>query len=256
MKLWIFSDLHLEFSELERPPAIPDADVCVVAGDILDRGIAPSIKWLGDNISRHMPIVFVAGNHEFYGSFIGEALAAGEAEAAKYPDLHFLENREAEIDDVVFIGATLWTDFALYGTPEISAQRARGAMADYKAIGFQKKPFRRLMPSDTIRAFTRSRDYIFARLLVHRTRKCVVVTHHAPSELSAPPNFKGDGLSPAFSSDLRQQIEDLGPQVWVHGHVHNGCSYKLGTTSVICNPNGYPDEREGDLFDWEFMISL
>lgn len=256
MKLWIFSDLHIEFSKLEKPPAIPDADVCVVAGDILDRGIAPSIRWLGENVSRYMAVVFVAGNHEFYGSFMGEALAAGQAEAARYPDLHFLENREVVIDDVVFIGATLWTDFALFGTPALSAQRARAVMADYKAIGYQKQPFRRLIPSDTIRAFTESRNYIFERLQVHREHKCVVITHHAPSEISSPHNFIGDELSPAFSSDMRQHIEDNGPEVWVHGHIHELCLYRLGKTIVVCNPNGYPDERESDPFDWEFTISM
>lgn len=256
MKLWVFSDLHLEFSKLERPPVIPDADVCVVAGDILDRGIAPSIRWLGENISRHMPVVFVAGNHEFYRSFMEEALAAGAAEATKYPNLHFLENREVVIDDVVFIGATLWTDFALYGTPALSTQYALSQISDYKTISFRKQPFRRLTPADTIRAFTQSRNYISNRLKVHGNRKCVVVSHHAPSESSTPSIFKGDRLSPAFASDMRQLIEDFGPKVWVHGHIHDSCSYQLGTTTVICNPNGYPDEPRGDPFDWACTISI
>ena len=64
MRIWVISDLHLEFADWR--PAPPDADVCVVAGDVLTRGPEHSLEWLAQHIARRMPVVFTAGNHEFY----------------------------------------------------------------------------------------------------------------------------------------------------------------------------------------------
>lgn len=253
MRLWVFSDLHLEFSTLTAAPAIPDADVCVVAGDILDRGIAPSIRWLGENISAQMPVVFVAGNHEYYRSFMDEALAAAEAEALKWPNLYFLENREVTIGGVVFIGATMWTDFGLYGTPAISAQYARSAMSDYRLIKLRKRPYRALQPIDTIRTYQRSYRYITERLEHHRESKTVVVTHHAPSRRSIPPRYEGNDLSPSFTVELDREITNFEPNMWIHGHVHDPCEFSIGATRIVCNPAGYPGERVEKPFDWCFV---
>ena len=254
MKLWVFSDLHLEFSELAHPPAIPDADVCVVAGDVLDRGIVPSIRWLGENIAMHMPVVFVAGNHEFYRSFFRDALLTAAAEALKFPNVYFLENGEVVIDNVVFIGATMWTDFNLYGTPELSARHARTAMADYKIIKFGKTPFRYVSPVDTARMFQESRRFIFDRLETHIGHKCIVVTHHAPSAQSIPKQYMNDSLSPAFASDLEREMMRYEPHMWIHGHVHEPCSYTVGQTRVLCNPGGYPGEHQLKSFNWALVI--
>jgi hypothetical protein len=52
------------------------------------------------------------GNHEFYGQAIPkltlelQGLAAGT-------NVHVLENSSVQISGVTFLGATLWTDFAL-----------------------------------------------------------------------------------------------------------------------------------------------
>jgi hypothetical protein len=63
MKLWIFSDLHLEYAPLREPLAIPDADVCI-AGDLC-RGPANGVCRLAEHIATSMPCIYVAGNHEF-----------------------------------------------------------------------------------------------------------------------------------------------------------------------------------------------
>src|SRR4051812_7200706 len=114
MRLWIFSDLHLEMFPLGRPLDIPDADVCVVAGDILNRGIVPSLRWLEDYIAKHMPVVFVAGNHEFYRASLIESLKAA-LKFGSEDGVHFLEDQCVEIGGVLFCGATLWTDFRIFG---------------------------------------------------------------------------------------------------------------------------------------------
>ena len=134
MKIWVFSDLHLEFGVPFKTDPPKDIDVVVCAGDVLTRGITPSMKWLAQNVARIIPVVFVAGNHEFYGSAINESLRGAE-QAAGFENLHFLENAAVEIDGVAFVGGTLWSDFRLFGrNPEVAMSYAQSGMNDYKKI--------------------------------------------------------------------------------------------------------------------------
>src|SRR5690349_18982745 len=116
MRAWIFSDLHCaNFRDLR--PAVPAADVAIVAGDLCE-GSTRAIGWLADYIRPHMPVVYVLGNHEFYrGSLTGE-LAVARADA-KIRGINLLERNSVSIDEVRFLGTTLWTDYALYSNSEV-----------------------------------------------------------------------------------------------------------------------------------------
>lgn len=243
MKLWIFSDLHLEVAPLTEPLQIPNADVCVVAGDILDKGILPSIDWLAKNVGVHMPVVFVAGNHEFYKSSMIESLDAA-SRISTGCGVHFLENSCITIQDVVFCGATLWTDFDLFGQKwrKSAMRRAENGMPDYDRIDLQKEPYSELEPIHTYRKHLESRQFLEQALDDHRAKKTVVVTHHAPSMRSVEKKYQGDILTTAFASNLDKLLETKEPALWVHGHVHHRVDYVLTRTRVVCNPKGYPGE--------------
>jgi hypothetical protein len=71
----------------------------------------------------------------------------------------------------------------------------------------------------------------------------VVVTHHGPSVRSIPPYHAGSPLNPAFVSKLDALVESSGVPLWVHGHTHYNVDYKIGSTRVLTNQRGYPDER-------------
>lgn len=122
MKIWLLSDLNLEHADLLRELEIPNSDVCVIAGD-LGRGVANGVHWLARYVVHSMPCVYVAGNHEFYKRSIDE----GRTAAAKFPDMHFLENDSVVIDCARFVGATLWTDYQVVGRQEIAMRHARDA---------------------------------------------------------------------------------------------------------------------------------
>src|SRR4051794_8974224 len=125
MRAWIFSDLHLEVDPEFKLMDIPDADVCLCAGDIFDGGVAASLLFLRDYVAPHMPVVFVPGNHEYYRGSIKEGLATGYRLAESCDDLFMLNGDSVLIDGYRFIGATLWTDFDLYGEPRIAMAIAR-----------------------------------------------------------------------------------------------------------------------------------
>lgn len=119
MKAWIISDIHSVPMEAywSRPLIIPEADICVCAGDIFGR-IDRSIGFLNEVIAPHIPVVATLGNHDFYGRSIDWALDF----ARKYTagtNIHILENDTFEMDDLRVIGATLWTDYEVpFGVPE------------------------------------------------------------------------------------------------------------------------------------------
>ena len=106
MKIRVLSDLHLEFADWSPPPA--DADVIVLAGDI-HIGVR-GLEWARQQFPA-TPIVYVAGNHEFYGGQMRQVTAALR-EAADRLGVHLLDADELVLGGARFLGATLWTDFA------------------------------------------------------------------------------------------------------------------------------------------------
>ena len=253
MKIWLFSDLHLEFADIRLPP--PAADVCVCAGDILTHGIVRSLTWLKEHVAPAMPVVFVAGNHEFYRASMLESLVEARAFASDH-GIHFLERDRVSIAGVAFLGGTLWTDFALFGRPEIGIATAEAAMNDFKHIKYVKQPYRRFRALDAFRIHRETRDYLWKQLSSPREEKVVVVTHHAPSIESVSSAFRDDFLSAAYASDLHDFIVENQPDLWVHGHIHDAVNYRIGATRVISNPRGYPGEPSFTAFDGAFIVEI
>jgi predicted phosphodiesterase len=241
MRLWVLSDLHLEYADLRVPLAIPDADVCVMAGDLC-RAPANGVHWLAEHIAHAMPCVYVAGNHEFYKGSIKEGVEDGRAAAVQFPNVHFLENDITIIDGVRFIGATLWTDYRIEGHPEVAMFHARERMNDYRQIARQRNPWQRFVPQTAYRLHQQSRLFIEESLRAKRI-PTVVVTHHLPHPRSIPERFAGDLLNAAYASDLSDVIESGRPALWVHGHTHDSFHYTVGGTRIVCNPRGYDDEN-------------
>lgn len=257
MKIWLFSDLHLEHTPL---PSLqpPKADLCIAAGDILDKGIIPSLEWLNEKIAPTMPVVFVAGNHEFYRSSILDAKAAAKIASADMPNIHYLENRAIKIDGILFAGATLWTDQSLHNTQHLSAYFAKDkqiGMNDYKKINWQKSPWQRLTPALTIGMHRESKAFIRSELESHHG-KSVIITHHAPSIHSLSDEHAQSNVAPSYASDLEDMIKELKPTYWVHGHIHRTNCYEIGNTRILSNPRGYGDTEKGTNFDPNFIFEV
>jgi predicted phosphodiesterase len=239
MRLQILSDLHLEFEPF-TPPAV-EADAVILAGDVSTG--RNGLKWVLKNFPDR-PVIYVLGNHEFYGQKL-QKLTAELREMARGTNVHLLENESCTLGDVTFLGATLWTDFALNGNPVVSEVVAQTGMNDYRRIRTLPN-YRRLRPSDTRQLHAQSRKYLEDELLKLKGRKVVVVTHHAPSPDAIPPTFNGDAFNPAFASDMRRFITETGAKLWIHGHIHSPADYRIGDTRVLANPRGYPTEsRQG-----------
>lgn len=240
MKLQILSDLHTEFAEFDLPET--DADVVILAGDI---GVGmDGLEWVSRQ-KRDKPIIYVPGNHEFYGKDISLIDALRNSAPT---GVHVLDDQSLVIDGVRFLGSVLWTDFRLFGETDkwFSIQRARQCMSDFAVIS---RGGRRFTPADSIDLHEASRRWLSERVAEPFAGSTVVVTHHAPSARSVPTRFATDLLTPAFASNLEHLMDGTRAALWVHGHMHDPADYEINGTRVICNPRGYPGEPASRHFD-------
>lgn len=248
MKITLVSDLHLEFEDCFFKNE-QGADVLILGGDIM---VASKVNKLNseygqrfrDFLSRcsfQFPhVVYVAGNHEFYndGDWV-KGLVELRTVCAQFPNVYFLERDMKVIDDVVFVGGTLWTDMNK-GDP-LTLHAVRDMMNDYRAIRNDEKGYVKLKPMDTVERHRQTLDYIKFIVDNNKDKKCVVVGHHSPSFQSMHHNYANEHLmNGAYHSELSEFILDR-PQIalWTHGHTHHCMDYMIGDTRVVCNPRGY-----------------
>lgn len=235
MKLQIMSDLHIEFAPLD-PPAT-DADIVILAGDVHIKRYG--FEWAMETFP-FKPVLYVLGNHEYYG----EALPKHTnklLELSQRSNVKVLENSRVEIDDVIFLGTTLWTDFNLFGYPQVAGFEANKRMTDYRKIKLSPT-LRKLQAMDTASINYDAKEWLAKELISCAGKKVVVITHHAPSKRSVPEPYQADILSAAYASNFDDFVVQSGAKLWIHGHTHISRDYYLGQTRVICNPRGYPDE--------------
>ncbi|WP_348649103.1 metallophosphoesterase [Rhizobium grahamii] len=251
----MISDLHLEFRVPFNHQPPEETDVVVCAGDINRKGIIPSLRWLADTIVPEIPIVCVAGNHEFWGGSVQENIRDAREFACGLPNIHFLENAIVDIGDARFIGGTLWTDFRLFGRePALAMAAAEEGMYDYRRIKFTKQPYKKFKPIHAFRKHQETRDFIAKTLQESQGQTTVVVTHHAPSSRSIPTWDQEDSVVGCYASHLESLILDAQPSLWIHGHVHSRNDYNIGGTRVVSNPRGYPGEWTG--FDPGLVVEI
>jgi len=248
MRVHILSDLHLEFAPFQ--PNNVDANVVVLAGDVHTG--KNGIKWILKTFPNR-PVIYVLGNHEFYGQKIPK-LTSEIKELAKGSNVQVLENESVEIENVMFLGATLWTDFRLNGDLVLAEVAAQTGMTDFRRIRVTPS-YRRFRPIDARRFHAQSLEWLGQQVEKTRGRKAVVVTHHAPSPQSIPTRFRNDPLNPAFASNLEPFIAESGAALWIHGHIHHRADFAIGSTRVVANPRGYPTEPHTG-FDPSFVAEV
>lgn len=250
MKIQIASDLHLERVQAVDPgwrviePA-PDADVLVLAGDI-GNGLQP-VQAFAD---WPVPVLLVPGNHEAYG---GDLLATTQAlrEAARGTAVTVLCGDGCTLGGVHFVGTTLWADHRI--VPGLDAEAAMALcdarLADARTIRLHGRPF---TARDAVRLHRQQRAWLRGRLEAARGT-AVVITHHGVHPGSIHARFAGSPVNAGFVSDLSELLPRAA--LWIHGHVHDSCDYRVGGARVLANPRGYalrrwpPGERAG--IAWE-----
>lgn len=229
MRIQYFSDLHLEFAGIDLPES--NADIIVAAGDI---GVGlHGVNWLKKS---QKPVIYVAGNHEFYGYDHPDHIKALQEAAAK-TNVHFLERQAVVIGGVRFLGCTLWTE--LGGEDNDRIDDLVYAVNDFRKIKYHGDPLESrqymLMHRDARRWLSKELELAF-------DGPTVVVTHHAPTHWSWREN-PGNVRRHAYCNDLKELFHTFEIAAWIHGHIHEVSDYRCAGAAVVCNPRGYHPEH-------------
>jgi Icc-related predicted phosphoesterase len=263
VKLQIAGDLHLEFLQDMFPgerlisPAV-DADILVLAGDIAKgtRAIELFNDW-------PVPVLYIAGNHEFYGSDF-ENTRAALREAVARTNILFLDNDAIDFGGVRFLGTTLWTDYRLElnRTQRQLMENSELRLNDHRTIRVGDGTF---TAQRALSEHELSRAWLERELASPYDGKTVVVSHHGPHRLSVHPRYVGEAINAAFVSNLSELLPKA--DLWVHGHVHDSFDYNVLGCRVVANPAGYARNRqsvskakelvfENKTFQWACVIEV
>jgi predicted phosphodiesterase len=282
MKIKLVSDLHLEFSDINIKND-EGCDVLILGGDIMiaeelhdhphfdfnpyQHGAFADLGRKQQRVARFRDFlkrcsfqfphtVYIAGNHEFYHGKFYKGIQYLRDECAKYPNIHFLEKDCVKIDDVTFVGGTLWTDMNK-GDP-LTLHAVRDMMNDFRIIKNDEKGYTNLKPADVAIRHRETLQYIRSVVAERHDEKFVVVGHHSPSSRSIHPQYAHETImNGAYHSDLSEFILDH-PQIklWTHGHTHHPFDYVIGETRVVCNPRGYESDGYSEDTGWNPNIVL
>lgn len=289
MKVGICSDLHLEFGNVTIENT-EDVKVLILSGDILvendldifDRRqyeagfMRNSAKryheFFFDVCSKFPYVIYIAGNHEHYHGDFKHTLRNLKEKLQVHKNLYILDKEVLRVDDVTFVGSTLWTDMnkrdpltlhaigsmmndfrvvknsnrQIYRNVPIYKKDDEGLnyVLDDKGymiqIGMKKKEEpARFSPEDA--ADENEKCFGYIKHIVSENDKVVVIGHHTPSSKSMHPRYAHDTLmNGGYHNSYEEYIMDH-PNIvlWTHGHTHEKYDYMIGGTRVVCNPRGY-----------------
>lgn len=241
MLLNVISDTHFEFM---RDPEVFWAKfdrfaqrfelpkVLILAGDICQIGSryeALAKDTIARFCDRYSHVLYVLGNHESYGTSISETYEA--ILRWGFSNLRLLRagGNGYVIDGQRFLGGTMWY-------PDSEDDAFKYGFPDYRCINrFEEEVY--------------LEHELFLNCVANvMTKDDVVITHHLPSPMSTPTQFTHSPLNPYFVANIETQILEAQPKLFIHGHTHTPCSYRLGETQVYCNPMGYPGETDNRSF--------
>ena len=256
MRLQLLSDLHLE-TEVFTPTPAPDAELLVLAGDI-------DSSWAGLELFRDwpVPVLFVAGNHEFDERELTQTWPALRERCTQL-GLRLLECESLVVPDAAgkrirFVATTRWCDFDLFGP----SQRERAMRAGRYFMKVMRST-RHGAAFDA--AAVREEALVCGAWLSSELKRSkgawdatVVVTHFAPSLRSADPRYGDQPGTASFcnADDALLPFADL----WIHGHLHCQHDYRVehagGATRVVCNSRGHARKGEADAHQPQLVLEV
>ena len=261
MKIALASDVHLEFGHLELNN-VDNADVLVLSGDIcVASKFGPNYDRFFQDASRLFKnVVYIMGNHEHYDGDFAKSESILRAALERYSNVHFLEKEIVKIDDVTFIGGTLWTD--MNKEDPLTMFHVQRRMNDFRIVrnsnrmvtrtvpiyeenplytedgknggkyvtnekGFyieigqkKKQEPSTFCPEDAVPEHKAMIEYIRTVIEGKFDEKFVVVGHHAPSRQSTHPRYQHDALMNGAYSSSLDEFILDHPQIKLWTHGH------------------------------------
>lgn len=251
MKIQYCSDLHIEFPEnlrfLKRKPIEPVGDILVLAGDIVPLNLTKFFRTFFKKLSaQYSAIYWLPGNHEYYQSEFDNSYQSFCKEV--FPNVFLVNNHTVELNEVNLIFTTLWGNIS----PQNSGL-VQKSVSDFHVIKCNNELFN---TSHFNSAHVESFQFLKRELNRNRDGKYVVVTHHVPTLLNYPENYKDSPINEAFAVELFDFIEQSEVSFWIYGHHHsNVTEFSIGKTKLVTNQLGYVRIKEQNGFRTNAVIS-
>lgn len=219
------------------PPPENTADIMILAGDITTFA---DFTLLGEALKKwSKPVLYVAGNHEFYTRRpMAECTDKFREWAADYPQLTFLQDEAITINGVNFFGGTMWTDFK--DSDSYFMDCAARRMNDYRMIKISADKYDFLSPQNTLDFHECYKEELLKWFDKKLEGPRVVISHHVPWDCEQTCNAKGHAYYAYVSLDMKDIIVEHQPDLWIHGHNHVPSDLVIGKTRLVSNPRGYP----------------
>jgi len=240
MKIRLWSDIHTEFGAMKFTPRDDDNEtVLVIAGDfqVGDR----SFDLLRDLCPRFKAVLYTAGNHEYYHHKVHQVDRLFMDLTDEIPNFHYLNPGVAYIDDVRFVGATLWSDMNM--RDPIVMQFMKYYINDFRKITWKygEDAYGKLTPNVVTILNTEHRLYIEKELTKPFKGKTVVFTHFPPLEVSHQLSSYAHDTGPSMYYYMNTKFEDtvVLADYWFHGHSHEWFDYDFYGCRIIARPRGY-----------------
>jgi hypothetical protein len=265
MKIALASDVHLEFGDLDFEND-SGADVLILGGDICvasDMAQRDPYNTMGEHYrsnrfhafferccERFPHVIFIVGNHEHYHGDFAKTVPHFKDVLSYLPNLHILEKETFVLDDITFVGGTLWTD--MNRRDNRTLHEISRMMNDFRCVDNSAKTEDdrgwpgRFNTVDAANDHDAMVAFVRATVEANPAGRYVVVGHHAPSRLSTHPRYAHEAImNGGYSSQLDDFILDH-PQIklWTHGHTHEDFDYRIGSCRILCNPRGYVNYEE------------
>ena len=246
------SDLHIEFPDnkefLKANPLQPKSDVLLLGGDIVPFAVMHKHKDFFSYVSDHFKTTYwIPGNHEYYYS--NAAKRSGTIHEKIKENVFLVNNITLKQEDVRFVFSTLWSKIS-----EANQWQIEQGMSDFHVIKYNEHRF----TSGLFNQFhAESMTFLEKELSSANTLKTVVLTHHVPTFLKYPEQYKASDLNQAFAVELYDFIENKQPDYWLYGHHHqNTADFSIGKTQMCTNQLGYVKYEEHQLFSTSKTISI
>ena len=252
LKLQYASDLHLEFPAnkefIKQHPLQPMGDVLVLAGDIVPFSVMDKHKDFFNYLSDHYETTYwLPGNHEYYHFDIAEK--SGVLYEAIRSNVFLVNNTSVVHEQVKLIFSTLWSRISQGYQWQIERSLNDFHLIKHKGFRFSGERYNQFHEECL--------SSIQNELKTVKDEKVAVFTHHCPTFLNYPEQYKGDILNEAFAVELHDLIESSEITCWVYGHHHtNTPEFTIGKSKLITNQLGYVQRNEHQLFETDKCIEI
>lgn len=247
MNILILSDLHFEFYSDGGKKFVArladriktnkqKVDVCILAGDIaVGPAIPDALKLFCDAFPK---VLYVHGNHEFYG-YRREQVVSWTMEAKdKNANLYWLDNGIVTIENQRFLGTPLWFKDDPYNDVYKDKVNCFKKIVNFKSWVYEENK--------------KAISFLEREMLDGD----IIISHYLPHDKSIAENYKSSSLNRFYVCDISHILNVRTPKLMIHGHTHISCDYYLGDTRVVCNPFGYYCHEVNGGFKKVFLLEV